>query len=99
MFQVGGLDSGMGNGRGCGVVWEGWAIGIPAGYQPLGRCGLTDGKPRAAGWKDASSVGCGEGPRGGCGGAVGGGGRQGGEGRGEREEIVGGHVAKWQRRC
>ena len=53
-------------------------------YQPRGREGLTDGKPRAAGTKDAAALGCKEWPRGDCGSAVGGGGGQGGEGPGQR---------------
>ena len=38
----------MGGSRGCGVVGEAWAIGIPAGHQPRrGGGGLADGNPRA----------------------------------------------------
>ena len=69
--------------RGRGVVREGRAIGIPAGYQPRGRGGLADSEPRAAGWKDAAVVGCGGGTRGGCWGSFEGGDGQGGEGQGE----------------
>ena len=73
-------------GGGCRGFWgigEGWAIGIPAWYQPRGRGGLADGEPRAAEWRDAAAFGCGQRPRGDCGGDFEGGHGQGCEGPGE----------------
>jgi hypothetical protein len=65
------------------VDGEGWAIGTPAGYQPRGRAGLTDGKPRAAVGINAAASGYASWQCGGCGGAVGGEGGHGREGPGE----------------
>jgi len=87
------LGGWVAGGGGCGLVGEGWAIGIPAGYQPLIRGGLADGEPRAAGGNDAAAFGCGKRPRGGCGGALDGEVGQGREGPGERG---GGLGAYWK---